>query len=154
MQSQNCDDSYAKKIDRLWQIAFAAGGLVLKGAGQKVIHHRKHRQRCPCRAKGSTKWRFDASTTHHSKTPLAKTDMNLSELLAKRDRGDLPRSIAEAVLEVMMKAGVEGLIGAGWHERQGDHTTGHRRCPDMHATKITASVMPAPFCAGWRGSAS
>ena len=54
---------------------------------------------------------------------MTKTNMNLSELLAKHDQGDFLRSIAEAVLQLMMEADVEGLIGAGRHERSGERTT-------------------------------
>ncbi len=60
---------------------------------------------------------------------MTKTDMDLSELLAKHDQGDLLRSIAEAVLQLIMEADVEGLIGAGRHERADGRTTwrnGHR----------------------------
>ena len=60
---------------------------------------------------------------------MTKTDMDLSELLAKHDQGDLLRSIAEAVLQLMMEADVDGLIGAGRHERADGRTTwrkGHR----------------------------
>jgi transposase-like protein len=49
--------------------------------------------------------------------------MDLSELLAKHDQGDFLRSIAEAVLQLIMETDVEGLIGAGRHERSGDRTT-------------------------------
>ena len=54
---------------------------------------------------------------------MTKTNMDLSELLAKHDQGDLLRSIAEAVLQLIMEADVEGLIGAGRHERSGERTT-------------------------------
>ena len=54
---------------------------------------------------------------------MTKTSMDLSELLAKHDQGDLLRSIAEAVLQLIMEADVEGLIGAGRHERSGERTT-------------------------------
>ena len=60
---------------------------------------------------------------------MTKTNMDLSELLAKHDQGDLLRSIAEAVLQLMMEADVDGLIGAGRHERADGRTTwrnGHR----------------------------
>jgi transposase-like protein len=60
---------------------------------------------------------------------MTKTNMDLSELLAKHDQGDLLRSIAEAVLQLIMEADVDGLIGAGRHERSGERTTwrnGHR----------------------------
>jgi hypothetical protein len=38
--------------------------------------------------------------------------MDLSELLAKHDQGDLLRGIAEAVLQLIMEADVDGLMGA------------------------------------------
>ena len=49
------------------------------------------------------------------RTPMTKTTMDLSELLAKHDQGDLLRGIAEAVLQLIMEAAVVGLIGAGRH---------------------------------------
>lgn len=54
---------------------------------------------------------------------MTKTNMDLSEFLQKHDQGDLLRSIAEAVLQLIMEADVDGLIGAGRHERNGDRTT-------------------------------
>ena len=51
---------------------------------------------------------------------MTKTSMDLSELLAKHDQGDFLRAIAEAVLQLLMEADVEGLIGAGRHERSGE----------------------------------
>lgn len=59
----------------------------------------------------------------HAETPMTKTSMDLSELLAKHDQGDFLRAIAEAVLQLIMEADVEGLIGAGRHERSGERTT-------------------------------
>ena len=49
--------------------------------------------------------------------------MDLSELLAKHDQGDFLRGIAEAVLQLIMETDVEGIIGAGRHERSGERTT-------------------------------
>src|SRR5437763_2223568 len=43
-----------------------------------------------------------------------------AELLQKSGDGDFLRSVAEAVLQILMEADVEGLIGAGRHERTGD----------------------------------
>ena len=43
--------------------------------------------------------------------------------------GDFLRSVAEAVLQLLMETDVEGLIGAGRYERGGERTTwrnGHR----------------------------
>ena len=54
---------------------------------------------------------------------MTKTDMDLTELLAKHDQGDLLRSIAEAVLQLMMESDVDGLIGVGRHERAEQRTT-------------------------------
>jgi len=46
--------------------------------------------------------------------------MTLVELLQKSGDGDFLRAVAEAVLQILMEADVEGLIGAGRHERTGD----------------------------------
>ena len=46
--------------------------------------------------------------------------MALVELLQKSSDGDFLRSVAEAVLQILMEADVEGLIGAGRHERSAD----------------------------------
>src|SRR5438045_1990883 len=53
----------------------------------------------------------------------------LAELLEKAGEGDFLRAVAEAVLQLLMEADVEGQIGAGRYERSGDRTTwrnGHR----------------------------
>src|SRR5206468_7744293 len=47
----------------------------------------------------------------------------LAELLAKAGDGDFLRSVAEAVVQLLMETDVEGVIGAGRHERSGDRTT-------------------------------
>jgi transposase-like protein len=46
--------------------------------------------------------------------------MALVELLQKSGEADFLRAVAEAVLQILMEADVEGLIGAGRHERTGD----------------------------------
>jgi hypothetical protein len=46
--------------------------------------------------------------------------MAVAELLQKSGGGDLLRAVAEAVLQILMQADVEGLIGAGRHERSAD----------------------------------
>src|SRR3954462_15676937 len=53
----------------------------------------------------------------------------LSELLEKAGDGDFLRTVAEAVLQLLMEADVDGLLGAGRYERNGERTTwrnGHR----------------------------
>ena len=51
---------------------------------------------------------------------MTEERLPLAELLAKSGDGDFLRSVAEAVLQMLMEADVEGLIGAGRHERTGD----------------------------------
>src|SRR4051794_8177796 len=46
--------------------------------------------------------------------------MVLVELLQKSGDGDFLRSVAEAVLQILMEADVEGLIGASRHERSAE----------------------------------
>src|SRR6202000_2996524 len=51
---------------------------------------------------------------------MTEERMALAELLQKSGDGDFLRSVAEAVLQILMEADVEGLIGAGRHERTGE----------------------------------
>jgi putative transposase len=55
--------------------------------------------------------------------PMTDERLPLAELLAKAGDGDFLRSVAEAVVQLLMETDVEGLIGAGRHERSGDRTT-------------------------------
>src|SRR5512132_128280 len=50
-------------------------------------------------------------------SPMADDSLPLAELLQKAGDGDFLRAVAEAVLQLLMEADVEGLIGAGRHER-------------------------------------
>lgn len=54
---------------------------------------------------------------------MTKTTMPLAELLEKHDDGDFLRAVAETVLQLIMEADVEGVIGAGRHERSEGRTT-------------------------------
>src|SRR5437763_4702115 len=54
---------------------------------------------------------------------MTEERLPLAGLLAKAGDGDLLRSVAEAVVQLLMETDVEGLIGAGRHERSGDRTT-------------------------------
>src|SRR3954451_726013 len=47
----------------------------------------------------------------------------LAELLEKAGDGDFLRSVAEAVLQLLMEADVEGLVGAARHERTAERQT-------------------------------
>jgi putative transposase len=54
---------------------------------------------------------------------MAEERLALAELLEKVGEGDFLRSVAEAVLQLLMEADIEGLIGAGRYERNGERTT-------------------------------
>src|SRR5215218_9244269 len=51
---------------------------------------------------------------------MTEDRLPLAELLAKSGDTGFLRSVAEAVLQLLMEADVEGLIGAGRHERTGE----------------------------------
>src|SRR5689334_12574610 len=65
--------------------------------------------------------RLDLRTAPAStEEPMTDDRMALVELLQKSGEGDFLRSVAEAVLQILMEADVEGLIGAGRHERSAE----------------------------------
>jgi putative transposase len=51
---------------------------------------------------------------------MTEERMALVELLQKAGEGDFLRAVAEAVLQILMEADVEGLVGAARHERSPD----------------------------------
>jgi putative transposase len=56
-------------------------------------------------------------------TPMTDDRLPLAELMAKADDGDFLRSVAESVLQILMEADVEGMIGASRYERSGERAT-------------------------------
>src|SRR6516225_3380501 len=54
---------------------------------------------------------------------MTEERLALTELLEKAGEGDFLRAVAEAVLQLLMEADVEGLIGAGRYERSGERST-------------------------------
>jgi hypothetical protein len=55
---------------------------------------------------------------------MTEDRLPLAELLAKAGGdGDFLRGVAEAVVQLLMETDVEGVIGAGRHERSGERTT-------------------------------
>jgi hypothetical protein len=54
---------------------------------------------------------------------MTEDRLALAELLQKAGDGDFLRAVAEAVLQILMEADVEGLIGAGRHERSPERMT-------------------------------
>ena len=83
----------------------------------------------------------DAPLVHEDRLPLA-------ELLQKAGEGDFLRAVAEAVLQLLMEADVEGLIGAGRHERSPERLNwrnGYRdRALDTRLGALAAARPEAP----------
>ena len=59
-------------------------------------------------------------------TTMTEDRLPLNELLQKAGDGDFLRAVAESVLQLLMEADVEGLIGAGRHERAADRLNWRR----------------------------
>ena len=70
--------------------------------------------------------------------------MALMEALQKADDGNFLRSLAETVLQILMEADVEGMIGAGRYERSGERSTwrnGYRdRTLDTRLGQLTLRI--------------
>ena len=78
----------------------------------------------------------------------------LAELLAKAGDGDFLRSVAEAVLQLLMEADVEGMIGAGRHERTAARETYRNGFRDRALdTRLGTLQLRIPRPWGWRASA-
>ncbi len=69
---------------------------------------------------------------------MTEDRLPLAELLAKAGDGDFLRSVAKAVMQLLMEADVDGLIGAGRHERSGERTTYRNGYRDPGFTSATA----------------
>ena len=54
---------------------------------------------------------------------MTEDRLPLAERLAKAGDGDFLRTVAEAVVPLLMDTDMDGLIGAGRHERSGERTT-------------------------------
>ena len=54
---------------------------------------------------------------------MTEESLPLAELLAKAGDSDFLRAVAEAVVQLLMEADVEGLVGAGRHERTAERNT-------------------------------
>jgi transposase-like protein len=102
---------------------------------------------------------------------MTEERLALSELLEKAGDGDFLRTVAEAVLQLLMEADVEGLIGAGRYERSGERTTwrnGHRSLqlripklrqgsyfpPFLEARKVSEKALIAVIQEAWIGGVS
>src|SRR3954466_1045765 len=94
---------------------------------------------------------------------MTEERLALSELLEKAGDGDFLRTVAEAVLQLLMESDVEGLIGAGRYERSGERTTwrnGHRdrmldtrlRSLQLRIPKLRQGNHFPPFLEAWKVS--
>src|SRR5947207_12746387 len=88
-------------------------------------------------ARVSERWSPGRCVTVELREPPATTEypmtddrMALVELLQKSGDGDFLRAVAEAVLQIMMEADGEGLIGAGRHGRSADRLNYRNGYPD------------------------
>ena len=54
---------------------------------------------------------------------MTEDRLPLAELMAKAGDADFLRSVAEAVMQLLMKTDMDGVIGTGCHERTGERTT-------------------------------
>jgi putative transposase len=60
---------------------------------------------------------------------MTEESLPLAEVLPKAGGGDFLRGVAEAVVQLLMEANVENLVGASRYERSGEQATyrnGHR----------------------------
>ena len=68
-------------------------------------------------------------TTTDPEIPMTDDRMALADLIQKTGDGDFLRTLAESVLQILMEADVEGVIGAGRYERtaeRANHRNGYR----------------------------
>ena len=87
--------------------------------------------------------------------PMTEDRLPLAELMAKAGDGDFLRAFAESVLQLIMEADVNDVVGAGRHKRSGDRTTwrnGYReRSLDTRLGTLNLKIPssgPAPTSAG------
>ena len=79
---------------------------------------------------------------------MTEDRLPLAELLAKAGDGDFLRSVAEAVVQLLMETDVEGLIGAGRHERSGERTIYRNGYRDRTLdTRLGSLQLASPSCA-------
>ena len=66
---------------------------------------------------------------------MTEERLPLNELLRKAGDGDFLRAVAESVLQLLMEADVEGLIGAGRHARAADRLNWRNGYRDRSLTR-------------------
>jgi len=79
---------------------------------------------------------------------MTSATLPLAELMQKAGGEDFLRAVAEAVVQLLMEADVEGLIGAGRHERSGERTTYRNGFRDRALdTRLGTLQLRIPSCA-------
>jgi putative transposase len=71
---------------------------------------------------------------------MTENRLPLAELLAKAGDGDFLRTIAESVMQLLMEADVEGMIGAGRHERTLERATYRDRSLDTRLGSLQLRI--------------
>ena len=78
---------------------------------------------------------------------MTEDRMALVELLQKSGESDFLRAVAESVLQILMESDVEGLIGAGRHERSGDRLNYRNGYRERSSTPGSGSLsLRIPSC--------
>jgi putative transposase len=72
--------------------------------------------------------------------------MALLDALQKADEGNFLRALAEAVLQLLMEADVDGVIGAGRYERSGERTTWRTIGSEASTRGSANSTCGSPNC--------
>jgi putative transposase len=76
---------------------------------------------------------------------MTEETIPLAELLAKAGDGDFLKTVAEAVLQLLMETDVEGVVGAARHERTGERLNYRNGCRDRSlATRLGALQLRIP----------
>src|ERR687893_533460 len=71
---------------------------------------------------------------------MTEERLPLAELLQKAGEGDFLRSVAEAVLQLLMETDAEGLIGAGRHERSPERLNYRNGYRDRRVDEIVQAM--------------
>lgn len=78
---------------------------------------------------------------------MTEERLPLAELMAKAGDGDFLRSVAAAVVQLLMETDVDGLIGAGRHECTGERTTYRNGYRDRTLdTRLGSLQLRIPSC--------
>jgi hypothetical protein len=82
---------------------------------------------------------------------MTEERLALVELLEKAGDGDFLRSVAEAVLQLLMQTDVEGLIGAGGIVKLGGSDKVPRSVAGSSGSKSASAYLPSRLHQGGQG---